>query len=428
MADAAPRSPVPADPDLAPPADRPLLMIPGPVELSPEVRCAAAVAPPSHTAPDFIDTFAVCLDRMRQVWRAGDDAQPFLLAGGGTAAMDMAVSNLTEPGDRALVVNTGYFSDRIADMLRRAGATVEQVRSPVGSAPPPEAVGEALEALRSEGPVKLLAATHVDTSTGVAIDPKPYARLAREHDVLSVFDGVCATGGEPFDMAGWGADVYLTASQKAIGLPPGLALLVASERALTTRDFRRGPLPPAYFDWHSWLPIHTAYAERRPSYFSTPATSLVMALAKGLGEILEHGVEARWQVHRRAAHALRAAWRQLGLELVPETGEAFGPAHTLSALWLPKGLTGRLVPAIGRHGVSVAGGLHPKIERRYFRVGHMGWTATRPQLLARTAEAVARGLADCGAQVADAEAVGATVTAAWEGWGSGEDTDSGGTG
>jgi alanine-glyoxylate transaminase/serine-glyoxylate transaminase/serine-pyruvate transaminase len=372
---------------------RPLLMIPGPVEVSPAVQAAASAPPPSHTAPELIESFGRSLERMRRVWRADGSAQPFVLAGGGTAAMDMAVANLIEPGDRVLVVHTGYFSDRFAEMLRRAGARVHEVGAPVGDAPTPERVAEELEGQLREGPLKAVTVTHVDTSTGVRVDPEPLARLAREAGALSIFDGVCATGGERFEMAAWDADVYLTASQKALGLPPGLALLVASERALAARRERR-TAPPMYLDWETWLPIHRAYEERRPSYFSTPATPLVKALEVALAEILTQGVEARWEAHRRSARALRAGWRALGLRAVPEREELL--ADTLSALRFPDGTDRSLVGRIGDHGVTVAGGLHPEIRDRYFRVGHMGFATTRPDMLLRTVEAVGRGLSDAG--------------------------------
>lgn len=219
------------------------------------------------------------------------------------------------------------------------------------------------------------------------------ARLARKAGALSIFDGVCATGGERFEMAAWDADVYLTASQKAIGLPAGLALMVVSERALAARRARETP-PPMVLDWEPWLPIHRAYEERRASYFSTPATNLVTALATGLAEILEDGMESRWQAHRRAADAMRAGWQALGLETVPTRDEL--RADTLSALWLPEGVDPSLAGRIAGHGAAVAGGLHPEIRTRYFRVGHMGYAVTRPEMLLRTVEAVGKALRDAG--------------------------------
>jgi len=206
-------------------------------------------------------------------------------------------------------------------------------------------------------------------------------------------------------MAAWGADLYFTGSQKAIGLPPGLALMVAGERALAARADRKAAAPPLYLDWNSWLPVHRAYEERKPSYFATPATPLVMALEPGLGEILEAGMDARFEAHTRAAAAMRAAWAALGLRSVPR-GEAQG--NTLSVLLFPEGVDATLLPRIAARGVTVAGGLHPAVKATSFRVGHMGYTATRPDYLRRTVEAIAGALGEAGAAV-DAEAAVAAL-------------------
>jgi alanine-glyoxylate transaminase/serine-glyoxylate transaminase/serine-pyruvate transaminase len=385
-------------------AQRSLLMIPGPVEVSPRVLEAFSAPPPGHTAPALIAAFGEALESMRRVWSAEPASQPFVVGGGGTAGMDMAVANLISPGDRVLVVKTGYFSDRLAEMLRRQGAATVEVSAEPGDAPTPDEVRAALAAqpggAGAAGPAgrwRALFATHVDTSTGVRVDPKPLARLAREHGMLSVFDGVCAAAGEPFDMAGWDADVYLTASQKALGLPPGLALMVAGPRALAARAARRGPRPPMYLDWEEWQPVMRAYEERRPAYFSTPPTNLVLALAAGLAEIESEGAAARIARHARAARALRAAWRTLGLRPLPAREEL--AADTLSALLLPPAAAAdapAVVARIAGHGVTVATGLLPELKSRYFRVGHMGWVIGRPDLLRRTVAAVAAALRDSG--------------------------------
>jgi len=382
------------------PEPRPLLMIPGPVELSPAVVAAAAAPPLSHTSPRLIEAFGTSIERMRQVWQADAASQPFLLAGSGTLAMETAAANLIEPGDRALVLVTGYFSDRMAEIRRRCGAEVVELSAPVGTVPPLDEIRAALD---RQGPFKALFATHVDTSTGVRVNPEPLCRLCREAGVLSVFDGVCATAGERFEMAAWGADLYFSASQKAIGLPPGLALLVASERAMAVREARKTAPPPLYLDWHVWLPIHRAYEERKPSYFATPATTLILALETALGEILENGIAARIDAHTRTAAALRAAWKALGLRLVPQSEDVTG--NTLSVLLYPEGVDAGLLPKIAARGVTVAGGLHSAIRTTSFRVGHMGYTVTRPDYLRKTVEAIAEALREEGAGVDGAGAV-----------------------
>ena len=188
-----------------------LLMIPGPIEVSSAVVDAAAGPPPGHLAKDFMAAFSDALVKMRAVWLAGPDAQPFVVAGSGTLAMEMAATNLLDPGQSAVVASSGYFSARMAEMLRRRGVLVTVVECEPGDAPSLAEVGEALS--RTEA--RALFATHVDTSTGVRVDAKALAALANEHGAMSVFDGVCATAAERFEMEAWGADVYLTASQKA---------------------------------------------------------------------------------------------------------------------------------------------------------------------------------------------------------------------
>jgi len=388
--------------------NRRLLMIPGPIEISPGVRDAFAVPPPGHLAPDVIEAFGASLAMMRRVWLAAPSSQPFAVPGSGTTAMEMAVANLIAPGDAAVVVNTGYFSDRMVEMLRRAGADVVDLTAVPGEVPNvSRAEGAFDDYARAGKTVKALFATHVDTSTGALCDPRPLASLARERGALSIFDGVCATAAERFEMEAWGADVYLTASQKAIGLPAGLALLVASERALAARDARKDP-PPLAHDWHAWRPVMQAYEARKPAYFATPPTNLILALSVGLAEILAEGMEARFALHERSARALRAAWSVLGLRSVPTREQ--NAAHTLSALRFPAGVDPSLVGRIAEHGVYVAGGLHPAIRSEYFRVGHMGYALTRTDFLMRTVEAVASGLASFGGAVDGEGAVGAMLS------------------
>ncbi|MBF5046437.1 alanine--glyoxylate aminotransferase family protein [Aggregicoccus sp. 17bor-14] len=375
-------------------------MIPGPVEFDPEVMRALARRTLSHVAPEFIQIFGRALARLREVCLA-PSAQPFVVAGSGTLAMEMAAANLVEPGERALVVNTGYFSDRLARILERHGAEVVQVRAAPGDAPDVSEVERAL----ASGRFKVLTVTHVDTSTGVLAPVEPLVRLAHAHGVLSVVDGVCATAGETFHQDAWGADVYFTASQKAVGVPPGLALLTASPRALAAWRARRRPVASVYADWAEWLPIMEAYEGNKASYFATPAVNLVCALDVSLGQLLAEGMEARFARHVRMARAFRAGWSALGLKALPAREPL--QANTLSALYYPEGVDAGLVAAARAEGVVLAGGLHPELKTRYFRVGHMN--AVNASDVLATVGAVERALARVGYKGA---APGAGVAAA----------------
>jgi len=343
---------------------RDLLMIPGPVEFEPEVLQALGAPTLGHTDPAFIAIFGRALKRLREVCLA-PGTQPFVVAGSGTLAMELAVANLVEPGDGALVVNTGYFSDRMAKILERHGAQVTHVRAAPGDAPSLDEV----ETYLARGGFKVMTVTHVDTSTAVLTPVEALVRAARKHGVLSVVDGVCATAGESFHQDAWGADVYLTASQKAVGVPPGLALLTAGPRALEAWRSRKTPVASVYSDWAEWLPIMEAYETGKPAYFATPPVNLVCALDVSLGQILAEGMEARFARHQRMARAFRAAWKALGLRMLPASDVV--AAHTLSAVYYPDGVDAALVGRVKGQGIVVAGGLHPELKARYFRVGHM---------------------------------------------------------
>jgi alanine-glyoxylate transaminase/serine-glyoxylate transaminase/serine-pyruvate transaminase len=365
--------------------DKKLLMIPGPIEFTPEVLQAMGMPTTSHVAPNFIEAFGRALERLRGVFLC-PNGQPFVVAGSGTLAMDMAAANLVEPGDRALVVNTGCFSDRFAAILERCGARVTQVKSPdIGGAPDLEDVEVTLKA----GRFKLMTITHVDTSTAVGADVKGLAALGSQYGALVVVDGVCSVAGEEMRQEEWGIDLALTASQKAIGVPPGLALLVASPRALAVFHERQAPVSSYYADWTNWLPIMRAYEAREPSYFGTPPVNLIWALNVSLGQILDEGMDARFARHRRLSQAFKAAITALGLKQVPVSPDK--AANTLTAPYYPAGVDASVLKHIGAAGVILAGGLHPQIKTRYFRVGHMG-AVTASDILA-TVGAIEKGLA-----------------------------------
>lgn len=383
--------------------DRKLLMIPGPIEFTPEVLQAMGLPTTSHLAANFAEVFGRALEQLREVFLA-PAGQPFVVAGSGTLAMEIAAANLVEPGDRALVVVTGYFSERYVAILERHGAEVTPVLPPVvGDTPSLEAVEEALK----KGPYKLMTVTHVDTSTGVLADVRNLAYLGRKYETLVVVDGVCSVAGEELRMEEWEVDLTLTASQKAIGVPPGLAIVVAGERAMEAFRKRKTPVRAYYADWTNWLPVMESYQARKPIYFGTPPVNLIWALNVSLGQILAEGMENRWARHRHLSAAFKAGLEAIGLKLVPVSLEK--AAHTLTTVYYPEGIDARLLGLILEAGIIVASGRHPALGDRYFRVGHMG-AVTASDILA-TLGAIEWALArsgyrfDVGAGLAAAERV-----------------------
>lgn len=354
---------------------RKLLMIPGPIEFESEVLQRMSAPTPSHVDPEFISVFANSLALLKEVCQC-PSGQAFIIAGTGTLAMDMAAANLVENGDEVLVVSTGYFGLRYAEIFKRYGAEVDILEAETGNIVPVKDIEQQLKSKE----YKLLAFTHVDTSTAVLNDAKKISSLCKKYNVMSILDGVCSVGGEEIKQEEWGIDVVVTASQKAIGVPPGLAIIVASQEAIKTFEKRNNPVANYYCDWTNWLPIMKAYENKQVSYFGTPPVNLIMALEISLKLIVKEGLENRFERHRRSGKAMRAAIRALGLETMPKNEQI--AANTLSAPLYPDYIdAATFLQAVNNEGIILAGGLLANLKNKYFRIGHMG-SVNKADLLA----------------------------------------------
>ena len=339
--------------------DETLTMIPGPTPVHPRILAALARPTVSHVAPAFVKEFREALDAFRGLCQSAS-GQPFVVSGAGTLAMEMALVNVVAPGEKILVISHGYFGDRYADLAGAFGISCDVLRSEWGRAVPPEEVARKL----AGGSYDAVTITHVDTSTGTASPVEDYMRLLRGRDELVILDGVCATGGidEPFDR--WGIDVLLTAAQKAIGAPPGLALCLFSKRAIERR-LSFTSVPAYYADIKRWLPV----MDDPGRYYSTPCVNEIVALGEALRIVHEEGLPARFARHHRIASAMRAGLQALGFEIFTN---AACRADTLSVVLLPKGVADAAFrKETASRGVVLAGALGP-IAGKAFRLGHMG--------------------------------------------------------
>lgn len=376
-----------------------LCMIPGPIEFHEDVLAAMSTAATSHVDPDFINTFGESLELLRHVFLA-KEGQPFVVAGSGTLGWDMVVSNLLEPGDEVCVVNTGYFGDAFARCAESYGFKVTHVHAPViGDQPSVEAVKKVLQNKAGSGKqFKLLNITQVDTSTGVLANVKAISEMVKytSPKTLISVDGVCSIGGEELRMDEWGVDVAITASQKALGTPGGLCVLMANSRAVATFESRRSPVANYYANWANWLPIMRAYESRKPSYFATPPVNLIYALNASLKQFATE-MDHRFEQHRHASKSMKDTLHSWGLKLVPVNREH--AANTLSAVYYPEGMQASdLLPRLVSRGVVCAGGLHKEIGPKYFRIGHMGLSAVDPSRkhLEKVKEALQTALTEAG--------------------------------
>ncbi|ODO08397.1 alanine-glyoxylate transaminase/serine-glyoxylate transaminase/serine-pyruvate transaminase [Cryptococcus wingfieldii CBS 7118] len=350
-----------------------LLVIPGPIEFSDPVLLANATPGTAHTSPAFIPVFGESLSLLRDVLLSKKESgsQPFLIAGSGTLGWDATAANLIEQGEEAVVLNTGYFSDGFADCLEAYGAKVTQVKAEVGSIPTDDAI---ISALASKP--KLLTITHVDTSTGVLSPAGHIASLVKKHspDTLIALDAVCSVASEEIKFDEWGVDVVLSATQKGLGVPPGLSVVLASKRAIQTVESRKTPIGAYYISWKRWTPVMQNYEAGKPSYFATPPVQLIYALNTSLKAILSSPIADRFAAHKKASAYVKDSLAELGLDFVPKSRDI--AANGMTAVRFPKGVTAPdVLPKLAEKDIVVAGGIHKAIASEYFRIGHMGITA-----------------------------------------------------
>jgi len=336
-----------------------LLLIPGPSPVHPRIIHGLAQPTVSHVGPEMVEELPKALANFKKIvfCRRGE---AFIIAGAGTLAMEMALLNTVAPGEKVLILSQGYFGSRMAEICRSFGLDHELLESPWGRAVTPEELKKGLAA----GDFRAVVSTHVDTATGACAPVRDYAAVLKEKDVLFILDGVCATGGIEERMDDWGIDVILTAAQKCFGAPPGLALLVLSERAMEKRKGMK-QIPAYYSDLLRWLPVM-----REPvRYFSTPCVNEIRAFYESTLIILEEGLEQRFLRHERSARAIRSAIEALGFSLFTEKPFL---ADTLSVISYPEGVEDkRFRDLYYENGVVVAGGL-ANTAGRVFRMGHMG--------------------------------------------------------
>ena len=351
-------------------APHPSVMIPGPVEYDDDVLKAMGHFSQSHVGQPFVNIFGETLTMLRRVVQTSNpSSQPFVISGSGTLGWDQVAANLAEPGDDVLVLHTGYFADSFSDCFKVYGAIPTQLKAPIGGRPQLPEIEEALKQKK----YKLITVTHVDTSTGVLSELENLSQMVRRvsPDTLIIVDGVCSVGAEDIKFDQWDLDLVMTASQKALGCPAGLSIVMASERAVNVFKNRKMP-PNSYFaSWSNWMPIMQNYEAKKPSYFATPSPQLIHALHTALTQVLSRPLEERYKKHLETSQRIKKKVTEMGLMQLPK--DPADQASTMTAIWLPEGISASdFLPGVLQKGVVLAGGLHKEVATKYIRFGHMG--------------------------------------------------------
>ena len=341
------------------------LFTPGPTPLLPAAQFAMAAADIHHRTSEFRALFQRVLAQLKVF--VGTQNDVLLLACSGTGAMEASVSNLTSPGDGVLVLTAGKFGERWADLAKAFDCQVDLVKAPYGETFDLTAVRAALKP-----GIKVVYMQATETSTAVRHDVEAIAKLLK-HDApeaLLVVDGITGLGTTHFDVDGWGIDILIGGSQKAVMIPPGLAYLSVSERAWAAMEKTKNPR--YYFD----LRKERKNAVKGESAY-TPAVALIAGLGAALDYIagqaggdLEKGRIALVDNAQVNAAATRAGLVALGFTLFAPTA----PAAAATAVAVPEGMnSGDVVKALKTRFATIVANGQGEMQGKIFRIAHLGF-------------------------------------------------------
>jgi aspartate aminotransferase-like enzyme len=360
------------------------LFTPGPTPLLPAAQTAMASFTAHHRTADFRTLFQRVLTDMKAFIGTRNDV--LVLACSGTGVMEAAVTNLTSPGDKVLVLTAGKFGERWTGLTKAFGCDVHVLSAPYGETFPLNDI-----AAKLTPDVRAVFVQATESSTGARHDVQGIAKLVRANgdDTLLVVDAITGLGTTHLDVDGWGVDVIIGGSQKALMMSPGLAYCAVSERAW--RRMETTTSPRFYFDLRK---ERKAAAKGESAY--TPATALFAALGaalefvRGMGNgDLAKGREVLVGSAELCAAMTRAGVQALGLKLY-----ASSPAAALTAIRSPEGIdSGKIIKEFRESFDAVVANGQGEMKGQIFRIAHIGYydyldtigiLAALEQVLART--------------------------------------------
>lgn len=347
-------------------SEKELLLVPGPTPVIDSIQEAISQPTMNHTDPRFAKIFKNAIERTKEFFKT--DGEVFLVAGSGTLAMEMALVNTVARGEKILIISHGFFGDRFIKLGAAFGIEMDVLQAEWGKR---VSVAEVEEKLATNK-YKAVTITHADTSTGVAADLDELVPVIKKHDALVIVDGVCATAAMEEDMSkAYGdkankIDIVLTGSQKAFGVPPGLAIIAFNQTAMRVRR-ELGQVPAYYADIYNWLPI----MEDPSKYFATPPVNLIYGFNHAIELVHKEGLEKRYKRHQAYSQGIRAAISSYGMTPLADAEVA---AATLTCFLYPENVDDAAFRSkLAEKGVVVAGAL-AHLAGKAFRIGHMGNT------------------------------------------------------
>ena len=343
---------------------RPFLQIPGPTLVPERVVRAMSQSIIDHRGPKFAALVHECLEGLKGVFQT-EKGQIVIYPGSGAGAWEACLVNTLSPGDRVLACVNGHFSTGFAKTAAAYGIEVDRLDLPYGAGVPADQVEERLRDDRAHQ-LRAVLVVHNETSTGVTSNVAAIRQALDRvrHPALYLVDVVSSLASIDFRVDEWGVDVALTGPQKGLMLPPGLAILAVSDKALHASE--KATCPRAYWDWAPVLERN-----KRGEFPYTPATSLLFGLRESLRMLSEDGLPDVFKRHARLAEACRRAVQGLGLQLLCRNPAEY--SNTLTAVVMPTGFDSDayLAHAWKTLEVSLGVGLG-EVKGKVFRIGHLG--------------------------------------------------------
>lgn len=346
------------------------LMGPGPLNIHPRVYQALTSPVIGHLDPAYLKVLDQVAELLRMVFRTKNrvtNAAP----GTGTSGMESCVTNIIEPGDPVLVCVSGYFGDRMRQIVERQEAKVTLIEGEWGK--PVDL--ERIEKVLKENRQKVIGLVHAETSTGVLQPMAELAALAKEHGTMILLDTVTSLGGVDVRIDEWGVDAAYSCSQKCIGCAAGLAPVTFSDRAVESVRRRKHPVRSWYLD----ISLLDKYWGTERVYHHTSSSTLNYGLLEALRLIEEEGLEERIRRHTLNHKALVAGVEAMGLEMLVAPEYRLPSLNTVK---IPAGVDDIKVRTylLETYNLEIGGGLGA-LKGKVWRVGLMGYSSSAENLL-----------------------------------------------
>lgn len=375
------------------------LFVPGPTNVPETVRQAMNMPMEDMRALDYPLLVNGLFTDLMKVYR-NETGRAFIFPSSGTGAWEAAIANTLNPGDRVLMSRFGQFSLLWVDMAQRFGLDVDVIDAEWGTGVPVETYAERLAADK-EHRIKAVFVTHNETTTGVTSDVAAVraALDAAKHPALLFVDGVSSIASIDFRQEEWGVDCAVSGSQKGFMLPPGLAFLSVSQKALAAN--KQAKQPRTYFSFEDMIRANDT------GYFPyTPAVQLLRGMRAALDLLLDEGLDNVYARHHRLAEGVRAAVSAWGLQICAK--EEKWNSDTVSAIYVPEGIDSADIVRRAYQGyqTSLGVGLN-KVAGKVFRIGHIGWI--NEVMMCSALAATEMSLLDCGVKIKAGAGVGAAV-------------------